>query len=424
MLGSRMRRTRLAKGLTQKDLAEPRYTHAYVSTIESGRRNPSREALEYFAGKLGVEVDELLTGRPPGLEGRLELRVQEARVALSSGRADEAATALPGIMKEAKRYGLSRIEAKAEEAQGLLLERAARPEEALEHYERAEEILESEPPTAWVDAVAGRARCFHATGDVRYEIHVLESLLDEIQREGLRDPGALGRLHAGLVFAYIDAGLYAKAAESAAEIERLAPRITDPLRIAQMHMNVARLYLFKGKIRDAERSLQRAEDAYRQLNLKSEWGGAVLAKGLVLSREGKLDKARHKLEEALAIFEQTADEKDLARTLNELARLERREGHLERARELLERSISITQTSDTPILGGAHRELGIVLSEQDAGAAEKHFRSAVELFERTEQPFDIAVTYRALGDLLRSQGDADGGCEAYRTGILALEPHL
>jgi len=56
-------------------------------------------------------------------------------------------------------------------------------------------------------------------------------LLDELERNKLHDPDALARIHAGLVYSYLDAGLYGKAAESAAELERLAPKLTDPLRI-------------------------------------------------------------------------------------------------------------------------------------------------------------------------------------------------
>ena len=424
MIGTRMRRLRHARGLTQRELAAPKYTHAYVSTIEAGRRKPSREALEHFAARLGVDVDELITGKPADLEARLEQQLLEARVDLAAGRLDQADEALRSIAREAKRFRLVRLQAKAEEGRGLWLEQQGKPEEALEHYQRAEEILRSDPPTTRVDAVAGKARCFHSLGDVRYEIHILESLLATIERENLRDPNALARLHAALIFAYIDAGLYAKAAESAAHLETLAPRISDPSRVAQMHMNVARLYLVEGRTDDAKRSLQRAEDAYRQLNLKADLGAANLAKGYVLSREGKLGEAREELEQALAIFEETADEKNLTRTLNELGRVERLESRTDRARELLERSIAIMGESDAPILAWAHRELGLVFVGQDPMTAEKNFRFAIELYERSEQAVDIAVTYRSLGDLLGSRGDAEGSCEAYRTGILALEPHL
>jgi tetratricopeptide (TPR) repeat protein len=424
MVGRRLRRLRLNRELTQTQLARPRYTHAYVSAIESGRQPPSSEALEYFAAKLGVPVEELKTGRKPGVGARLQVRVQEALIDISAGRTAQGEEALASVVKEAKRGGLVRIQARAEEGFGLLLERQERPEQALGHYQRAEELLAGELPTALVDAVAGKARCFHSLGDVRYEIHILETLLGEVDRKGIADPNALGRIHAGLVYAYVEAGLYETAAESAAELERLAPKLTDPLRVAQMNLHIARFYLVQGRVDDAERSLLRSEDCYRQLSLKTETGYAHLALGYVFSRDGRMNDARRELEEAMRIFEQTADTKDVTRTLNELARLERAQGRRERAKMLLDRSIALMGDSDTPIRAWAHRELGLVLRDVDWRAAEKNLQIAVEMYRRAEQTVDVAVTYRALGDLLESQGDHRGGCDAYRAGIMALEPHL
>lgn len=53
---------------------------------------------------------------------------------------------------------------------------------------------------------------------------------------------------------YLDAGLLAKAADSAAALDRLVPTVDDPLRLAQMHMNVARQYLSSGRVDDATAS--------------------------------------------------------------------------------------------------------------------------------------------------------------------------
>jgi tetratricopeptide (TPR) repeat protein len=407
--------------MTQKELGEPRYTHAYVSTIEAGRRSPSRDAIEHFAAKLGVGADELLTGRAPDLEARLRLELQEARVHISDGRFQEADAALRHIAREAKRFRLPRLEAKAEEVRGLWLQRSGNPEEALEHYERAEELLRDEPPTARADAVDGRATCFAALGDVRYGTFLLESLLGEIERARLRDPDALARVHAGLVYFYIELGFMEQAANSAAELERLAPRVEDPGRNAQMHMNVAREYLTGGRIADATASLQRAEDIYRQLGWLTEMGGAHLARGIVLSRQGERTDAQRELERAREIFERTSNAKDLARAMNELARVARLDGRAGDARDLLERSIALVGSNDDPILAWAHRELGTVLSGLGDAGAEKHLRIAIELYERSEQATAIAVTYGALGDVLRGQGDEIGGSEAYRAGIRAIE---
>jgi len=423
-LGTRLRRLRRGRGLTQRQLGAPRYTHAYISTIEAGRRRPSRVALEHFASNLGVDVEEILTGRSPDVEPRLRLKLQEARIAVSEGRFDEADDELGQIAKEARRYQLPRLEAKTEEIRGLWLQRVGRPEDALERYQRADELLQKEPPTARADAVDGKATCFAALGDVRYAIFLLESLLDEIERAGLKDPDALGRVHAALTYWYLDLGLMRKAAGSAAELERLVPRVSDPARIAQMHMNVARQYLSAGRVEDATASLQRAEDAYRQLGLLTEMGGAHLARGYVLSREEDLEGARRELEEARTIFERTGDTKDLSRALNELALVAHLDGDVHGARALLERSIALLGTGDDPELAYAHLALGKVLVGLDAAGAEKHLRSAVELYERTEQPVGIAVSYRVLGDLLRVAGDAEAGSEAYRTGIIAVEPLL
>lgn len=422
MLGTRMRRLRLARGMTQKELADPKYSYAYVSTIEAGRRTPSREAIEHFAGRLGVTPDELLTGRPADLAPQLELRLMEARVASSAGRSDEADQEFNAIAKDAKRYGLPHLQARAEEGLGLQDERRARPDAALIHYQRSEDLLAGDPPTALVDAVAGKARCFEALGDVRYSIFLLESLLDRLERGKLRDPDALSRLHASLVFAYLDAGIDRKAAESGAELLALAPHVGDPLRVAQMHMNLARLFLYEGRVDEAQLSLRRAEETYRHLDLKIELAGAQVALGYVASREGNLEQARRVLEKAVEVFEETTRGPDLAGALNELARVERLEGSTERAKQLLERSISLMASNDTPILARAHRELGFVLAHDDPSVAEKHFRTAIELYERSEQAFETAITYRALGDLFHARGDGEAACEAYRTGIMALEP--
>jgi tetratricopeptide (TPR) repeat protein len=408
--------------MTQKELAAPKYSYAYVSTIEAGRRSPSMEAIEHFASRLGVTADELVTGRPADLAPRLELSLLEARVALSAGQLEESDRAFHSIAKDAKRYHLHHLQARTEIGLGLQAERRSQPEDALTHYERAEELVSTEAPTEWVDAVAGKARSFEALGDVRYSIFLLESLLDRLEREKLRDPDALCRLHASLVFAYLDAGIYRKAAESGAELAALAPRLTDPSRIAQMHMNVARLFLHEGRIEDAQHSLRRAEETYRHLNLKTEMGGAHLALGYVASRENNLTQARSELGQAVAIFEETSNEKDLTRALNELARVERLEGFADRAKELLERSIAMVGDTDAPILAWAYRELGSTLASDDPAAGEKHFRVAIELYERSEQAFETALTYRALGDLFDERGDTVAASDAYRTGIMALEP--
>src|SRR6266851_1006770 len=63
-VGARIRSLRTAKGLTQAQLADPLYTKAYISMLESGRTRASMKALEHIAGVLGVSPADLLGGAP------------------------------------------------------------------------------------------------------------------------------------------------------------------------------------------------------------------------------------------------------------------------------------------------------------------------------------------------------------------------
>jgi len=62
-----VKRLRLERGLSQRELSSPGISYAYISRIEAGARTPSVKALRRIAGKLGVTVEHLETGeaRPP-----------------------------------------------------------------------------------------------------------------------------------------------------------------------------------------------------------------------------------------------------------------------------------------------------------------------------------------------------------------------
>src|SRR3954462_9835395 len=62
-IGARLKRLRLQRGLSQRDLSSPGVSYAYISRIEAGARTPSVKALRKLSQKLGVTVEYLETGR-------------------------------------------------------------------------------------------------------------------------------------------------------------------------------------------------------------------------------------------------------------------------------------------------------------------------------------------------------------------------
>jgi transcriptional regulator with XRE-family HTH domain len=62
-VGERVHRLRLVLGMSQRQLAEPGVSYAYISRIEAGARRPSARALRTLAAKLGVTAAYLETGK-------------------------------------------------------------------------------------------------------------------------------------------------------------------------------------------------------------------------------------------------------------------------------------------------------------------------------------------------------------------------
>lgn len=425
VLGTNLRRLRTARGLTQGQLAEPAYTHAYVSTIEAGRRRPSQQALEHFAKKLGITVNELVTGVPSDLRPRLEHELNEARHQLSAGHFEGARTAFESLARRARRHGLRALEARAVVGAATCLERLGGPEAAIERHDEALALLAAEPVTSKVDAVSGKARCLAMLGDYSYAAHLLEGVLHELSEQELPDPSALLRIHASLVPTYFDMGLYEQAGESAREALSLARSVSDPFRLATMYLNVAQVHLHEGRFGQAKECLDKSEELFSELDLRSEVAMAHLALGYLFLRNKKTRKAREALERAGSYFQSTEDRLNGARVLNELARLDRMQNRNEDARLKAETALSLVGSDDVRERALAHRELALSNVTDHPAQAEKNMHTAVELFERSDQATEVAATYRVLGDLLQDQrGSRDAACEAYRNGLLAVEADM
>jgi tetratricopeptide (TPR) repeat protein len=420
--GSRLRRLRLERSLSQRDLAEPHYTAAYISTVEAGKRRPSRAALEHFANKLGVEVDQLLTGKPPDLEARLEIYLNDARVLLSAGRLKEARKLLDRTRREAKKYNLVRYEARGLEGHALIAEHEDELDRAIEIYEEVCEMLADHPPTARTSSATGLARLSHITGNSHYAIHVLERFLVELVVSRLPDPQAMMSAHAGLVLPYFDVGLYEQAAVNAREALKLTSDRHDPEAIATMNLQVARVMLEEGRIKDAEISLGRAEEIFRTLDMKSELAAVRFAHGYSLARADRWDEAERLLRSALKEYEDVGRKVEQARVGNELARLYRIQGRTAEAIPIVTASIKVLEGSASQWLARSYRELAMCEGLDSSESAEKNLRRAIELFELAEAKAELAATQALLGDLLGAIGRSDDACEAYHRGASLFLP--
>src|SRR5256886_17128073 len=105
-IGERLRRLRLERGLSQRELSEPGVSYAYISRIEGGARRPSVKALRMLARKLGVSADYLETGSEIRDIEERELRIADAELELRLAEdTEEAERKLDSLRGEALEAG-------------------------------------------------------------------------------------------------------------------------------------------------------------------------------------------------------------------------------------------------------------------------------------------------------------------------------
>ncbi|MEU4501698.1 helix-turn-helix domain-containing protein [Streptomyces sp. NPDC024089] len=418
-VGRRVQRLRTKRGLTQRQLAEPAYTPAYISTLEAGRVRPSEAAVRHLADRLGVSYEELATGRPAHLATGLRLRLVEAQRTLATGAAEDAATAYAGLLAEAVRHGLPDERAAAMLGLGhCALETGDLPA-AREHFEAAEKLLADAPLPRRAPAVRGRAVAHLLAGELRYACYLLESAIDELNTSGLQDPGALLLLYTAAIAPYMDMGAHARAAQAGELALALAPQVSDPELVAGLHRSVARTLIAAGRTAEADASLARAAEIYQQLQIRTELAHCRWMRGYVHAQDGDLSGAETELRAARDMLASKRAALYTSQVEVELADVLRRRGKTTEARELLHRLLGELHPDRGSVhAGGAHRLLGLIHEEAgELDSAEEHYVTALALLERAGAAGDLADICRLLGDLLRRVGRTEAAMDAYRTGL-------
>jgi tetratricopeptide (TPR) repeat protein len=419
VIGQRVQQLRTRRGLTQRQLAEPAYTPAYISTLEAGRVRASDEALRHIAGRLGVAFEELAVGRPAHLATELRLALTEAQRILADGRAEEAAGEYAALLARAETHALGREQATALLGLGECALETGELERAREFFERAERRLADESLPVRVPALRGRAVAHYLAGELRYAVYLLESALDELNRGGLHDPDALLLLYASVIGPYMDMGAHARAAQAAEFALALAPQSGDPALIARMHRSVARTLIAEGRVAEADASLAKAAELYGRLRLRTELANCHWMRGYVCAQNGELERAEEELRQAHAMLAQSRAALYRSQAAVELADVLHRRGKSEESAVLLRGVLGDFSSERGAVhAAAAHRLLGIIAEDaRDTEAAEEHYVRALSLLERAGAAGDLADLCRLLGDLFRRTGRVEAALDAYRTGL-------
>jgi tetratricopeptide (TPR) repeat protein len=419
-LAQRFRELRQGAGLTGRSLAVPRYNPSYVSQIEAGRRQPSAEALQFFAQRLGVSPRYLATGVPDGVESRLQYGIEHARELLRQGEPMEAERQLEKVLAQVQEYGLPRLQAQTLTVLGDALRQKGEHRRAIDAYEQAAAgpLTRREKGAA----VGGLARALLAFGDLNYGLEVVDAYLKD-QDDEAGDATVLTDLQSVLVSIYFERGEMVRAERAARRaLASAGPDVPLPVRaVAYWHASrvVAELKQWDEALELATRArvlMEESEDRRRVGRLHNAYAFLCLEADPPRTREAKvhLDSAERMLTEA------SGD--DRAQVHTERSRLALME---ERPAEALDHAtLALAEvTSDRLEFARCLFLKGRALAALGRGPeATQTLQKAAGLFANRGARQQEAACWRELGELHLARSDLDGAIFALRAGLEALDP--
>ena len=403
-IGRRLRRLRLERGLSQRDLSSQGVSYAYISRIEAGARRPSVKALRQLARKLGVSVEYLETGSDLRDVDERELRLADAELKLrladdpAAGRAT-----IQEILDDAIGAGDTGSALRARIALGLTEAGAGENAAAAQ---RLEEAISSGllDPSRRPDVYATLGQCYAALGKPERAVELFEECLGRLEEESPDDTAAQVRFSTYLSYALSDVGNLVRAGEVLEEALGRAEQVADAYTRVRLYWSLARLYEIREQpaaaldyIRRAIALLEVTEDT---LNLAR----AHLLCGTIMISQGKVDEAGPHFNAAEQMLGPKPDPLDLANLRSDQAKRAVLLDQPAEAEHLSREALEALGEDHPAERGVAMAILADALATQDRPEADETFKRAVELIDAHGRQVEKVDTYRAWARYLRKAG--------------------
>jgi tetratricopeptide (TPR) repeat protein len=354
-LGIKIRELRMARGLTQAELAGKDFSKGFISLLETGRTRASLRAAHILAGRLGVEVSDLLSA-PAAAEQDQEFTLLRAEQELRAGGHQVAEQIASQWTKKSR--GLMRARFQRLHGRALLL--MDRSAEAIKLLDQALASFRS----FGAKDLAARTMFDLARAHMR----------SDAQGEAIR---------------------YALDAEHALHVEDLIDKTLE----LDIHRLLSTVYLRLGDVASAdlrtERARALAEDIADPGVLAKLYASLALTRFQGGDREAALAYARKSLDG----FEGLGERERVAEAWNTLGWIHIQRGEFDKAAECLDRSSSMAK-----VIGDALLERWVQASRAELAMSRKRFDEARRLAEAAAQ--SASGELRAIALLLRAQAIA------------------
>jgi tetratricopeptide (TPR) repeat protein len=411
-VGQRLRAARESAGLSQRQLAFPGCSPAYISRIEAGDRIPSLQLLRELGKRLGVSEDYLATGED-ARDGTFTLL--EAEIAL---RLDELETARE-LYERALSDAVKRSDrARAEEGLGHLALRAGNPREAIRLFEQA---LVTSGSEEWSQPTLaeGLGRAYGFLGELEPAIAIFERCLTAFEQMG--DNVQVVRFACLLGYALSDNGEFDRAERAVSKALAISSESLDPYTRARVYWSKAKLRVDQG---DPDGASRYAYQSLAALELTEDLHYTGLAHGLIahieLDRDRPEEALAH-LEEGWPLVERNASPLEQAQYKVEKARALARLGEREQAAALAIEITTLLNDADPNDVGRVYAVLAEVMVDLgEEPRARELYEIAAGFLEQNVPNRYLVDVYAKLADLLEQEGEA-GEAYAYMKKAVGMQ---
>ena len=416
-LGRRLRSARIARGLTQGDVAQDVMSVAYLSRIETGQRRPTAPRLQSLAARLSVTVESLLGVADQREVDAVRLELDYAELSLESGEPADAATHLAKALGRLDTMPDAGLKDRARLLHARALEAAGQEDDAILELES---LVGEDTSNGLVRIKAGitLSRIYRETGDLGRAIECGERVLASVEDTGLDGCDEAVQLAVTLAAAHFERGDTGHAVRMCRKAIVRAESLGSPMARASAYWNASAMQARKGDVGVAVPLAERAlallsegQDARNLARLRTEVGRLQLELD-----PPAIEEARGNLEKATAEMAwSSATPTDRAWTLLGMAKVTFLSGDLTECHRLIDEvhdtaggHAPLAEAEALVLAGRAHAAAG------DVNDAEESYQRAVLRLSAIGADQGAAQLWFDLADLLEGVGLTDASRDAYR----------
>jgi tetratricopeptide (TPR) repeat protein len=425
-LGERVRQLRIARGLTQTDLASSRFSKEYVSQIERGKTRPTAETVEWLAAQLGVDSTFLETGVSSSERERVESVVARAEAAIEASQYEDAVAELEPLAPTLANLAAPELELRALLAgawSSMYLGEIRKGIEILDHARRIAE----EPTFTDVD----RANVLYHLACCRFKLNSISTALalytqalDLVDRSPLPADRLRSHIYEWRSRCYQRQRDWAAAQEDAERALELAEALNDRHTMGHVYFQYSLIAERTGNWVLARSYAEKAKAIYEEFRDQANVGKLLNEIGALNFQLGKPEEAIAYLKQSFKVLIDVGDDIDAARVINSLAQVHLGTGKVDLAEEQSRQALEMLEgrVDHLDEIGNAQLVLGRSLMEQNRlDEADEQLAAAERSFDQLSSASHRARAWMAQGDLAGRRGDDRRAARLYRCAAEALQ---